>query len=480
MIKNERQYRITKAQVVDLDQALAQLVEQPDSQVDPRLQLAETESLRSQITDLRAQIDEYESLVSGERPVLTLESFEELPRALIQARIAGGLSHKELAERLGLKEQQIQRYEATDYGSASLERVQEVIRALGVRVREDVILPTANLSFDRLLLRLKRAGLDKDFVVTRLIPRPLQAHLENRDDTSDPDTLVLRVASAIGRVFGWTNAALFGSGPLLPDMAIVGATRYKTASRVDEQRTSAYTVYAHFLALLLLEATAALPRKPIPTDASAMRAAIVAAYGSLNFEHALRYIWGLGIPVLPLADSGAFHGACWRVDGRNVIVLKQHVRAPARWLFDLLHEVYHAGQHPEQRDLAVIEHNEMTKERLESEEEQTASQYAGDIQLDGRAEALVQQCVQAAGGSIERLKKALPQVAERERVRSDALANYMAFRLSLQGENWWGAANNLQATTPDPWLVARDVMLEHINLGALNESDRSLLFQALS
>jgi hypothetical protein len=42
MIKNERQYRITKAQVVDLDQALAQLVEQPDSQVDPRLQLAET------------------------------------------------------------------------------------------------------------------------------------------------------------------------------------------------------------------------------------------------------------------------------------------------------------------------------------------------------------------------------------------------------------------------------------------------------
>ena len=358
--------------------------------------------------------------------------------------------------------------------------MQEVIRALGVRVREDVILPTANLSYDRLMLRLNRAGLDRGFVVTRLIPHQLQAHLENREDTSDPDTLVLRVASAIGRVFGWTNAALFGSGPLLPNMAVVGATRYKTASRVDEQRTSAYTVYAHFLALLLLEATAALPQKPIPTDAHAMRAAIVAAYGSLNFEHALRYMWGLGIPVLPLADSGAFHGACWRVDGRNVIVLKQHVRAPTRWLFDLLHEVYHAGQQPEQRELAVIEDNDMTKERLESDEEQAASQYAGDVLLNGRAEVLIAQCVRAAGGSIERLKKALPQVAERERVRTDALANYMAFRLSLQGENWWGAANNLQATTPDPWLVARDVMLEHINLGALNESDRSLLLQALS
>jgi ribosome-binding protein aMBF1 (putative translation factor) len=478
MIKNERQYRITKAQIADLEQALATTVAQPEGP--PQLQHAEEEALRSQIADLRVQVEEYEALVSGERPVLTLESFEELPRALIQARIAAGLSHKELAERLRLKEQQIQRYEATDYASASLERVQEVIRALGVRVREDVILPKAKLSFDRLLTRLNRAGLDSDFVLARLIPRTLRARLEDPQDTSDPDTLVLRVASAIGRVFGWTPATIFGPGPLQPNMAVVGATRYKTTSRVDEQWTSAYTLYAHFLALLVLEATTALPRQPIPTDPRVLREAIVTVYGSLTFEHALRYIWGLGIPVLPLADAGAFHGACWRVDGRNIIVLKQSVRSPARWLFDLMHEVYHAGQHPEQPELMVVEHNELAKERLESEEEQEASQFAGDVLLNGRAEALAQQCVRAAGGSVERLKKALPQVAAREQVRPDALANYMAFRLSLQGENWWGAANNLQATAPDPWLVARDLTLEHINLSVLNEADRSLLLQALS
>lgn len=478
MIKNERQYRITKAQIADLEQALAELTAQPEGPA--QLQRAEEEALRSQIADLHVQVEEYEALSTGERSVLTLDSFEELPRALIQARIAAGLSQKDLADRLGLKEQQIQRYEATDYASASLERVQEVIRALGVQVREDVILPKAKLSFDRLLTRLTRAGLDSDFVLTRLIPRALRARLEDPKDTSDPDTLVLRAASTVGRVFGWTPAAIFGPGPLLPDMGVVGVTRYKTSSRVDEQRTSAYTVYAHFLALLVLEATAALPRKPVPTDPRVLREAIITAYGSLNFEHALRYVWGLGIPVLPLADSGAFHGACWRVDGRNVIVLKQQVRSPARWLFDLMHEVRHAGQHPEQPELAVIEHNEMATERLESEEEQEASQFAGDVSLHGRAEALAQQCVQAAGGSVERLKKALPKVAEREQVRVDALANYMAFRLSLQGVNWWGAANNLQATTPDPWLVARDLMLEHINLGVLNESDRSLLLQALS
>lgn len=478
MIKNERQYRITKVQIADLDQALTQLIAQPEGP--PQLQQAEEAALHSQIIELRTQVEEYEALVSGERAVLTLESFEELPRALIKARIAAGLSQKDLAERLSLKEQQIQRYEATDYASASLERVQEVIRALGVRVREDIILPKAKLSLDRLLTRLNHAGLDSDFVITRLIPRTLRAHLEDPQDTSDLDTLILRVAATVGRVFSWTNAAIFGTAPLVLNTAVIGATRYKTASRVDEQRTSAYTVYAHFLALLVLEATEMLPRKPIPTDPRVLREEIISTYGTLNFEHALRYVWGLGIPVLPLADSGAFHGACWRVNGRNVIVLKQQVYSPARWLFDLIHELYHAGQHPNQQELNVIEHNELAKERLESEEEQEASRCAGDVMLDGRAEALVQQCVQAAGGSIERLKKVLPRVAERERVRVDALANYTAFRLSLQGRNWWGAAKNLQMTSPDPWLIARDVALEHVNLDALNETDRSLLVQALA
>jgi HTH-type transcriptional regulator/antitoxin HigA len=60
---------------------------------------------------------------------------EELPKALIQARIAGGLSQEELAAKLDLKPQQVQRYEATEYQSASLERVTEVARVLGVKLR---------------------------------------------------------------------------------------------------------------------------------------------------------------------------------------------------------------------------------------------------------------------------------------------------------------------------------------------------------
>jgi transcriptional regulator with XRE-family HTH domain len=49
---------------------------------------------------------------------------------LIRARISAGLSQRELAARLGLKEQQIQRYEATNYETASLRRVLEIAAAL--------------------------------------------------------------------------------------------------------------------------------------------------------------------------------------------------------------------------------------------------------------------------------------------------------------------------------------------------------------
>jgi HTH-type transcriptional regulator/antitoxin HigA len=51
------------------------------------------------------------------------------------APTAAGLSQEELAAKLGLKPQQIQRYEATDYQGASLERVNAVVRALGLKLR---------------------------------------------------------------------------------------------------------------------------------------------------------------------------------------------------------------------------------------------------------------------------------------------------------------------------------------------------------
>ena len=143
VIKNERQYRITRAQAEKFEHAIAELVSTPDTLgMQPVLKEARIDALRSQLGDLKADLEEYQALRSGKRQVLKLDSFDDLPRALVQGRIAAGLSQQELAAKLGIKEQQVQRYEASDYQSASLARVAEVVRALGLRIRKDVLLPS--------------------------------------------------------------------------------------------------------------------------------------------------------------------------------------------------------------------------------------------------------------------------------------------------------------------------------------------------
>ena len=135
MIKNERQYRITRAQAARFSDALNSLRQRSNIDnhgVHPLIAKAQEDALSSQLADLESELSEYESLKAGEFQLDALQVVADLPSALIKARIAQGLSQKDLAERTGLKEQQIQRYEATDYASANLARIKEIASAFGV------------------------------------------------------------------------------------------------------------------------------------------------------------------------------------------------------------------------------------------------------------------------------------------------------------------------------------------------------------
>ncbi|MDE2741856.1 MAG: hypothetical protein OXI58_09725 [Gemmatimonadota bacterium] len=63
MIKNERQYRLTKAQANRFSQTLQSLGEADG--VNPLIVKAQRESLSSQIADLEDELREYESLTTG-------------------------------------------------------------------------------------------------------------------------------------------------------------------------------------------------------------------------------------------------------------------------------------------------------------------------------------------------------------------------------------------------------------------------------
>jgi DNA-binding XRE family transcriptional regulator len=130
MIKNERQYGITRAEIGRFEKALAAFTGAHGVQPSDPIRGAQREALASQLEDLREDVRAYEALKAGE-PNLGIERpLSDVSKALIEARIALGLTQKQLAERLEIQEQQIQRYEDTDYSSASLDRVLEVADAL--------------------------------------------------------------------------------------------------------------------------------------------------------------------------------------------------------------------------------------------------------------------------------------------------------------------------------------------------------------
>lgn len=476
MIKNERQYRITKAQAEKFARAIKHVISEKSR--DPLLQELEMRALQSQFDELNQQLIEYRQLQSGARGVISVESFDLLPKALVQARIASGLSQKELAEKLGLKEQQIQRYEATEYSAASLSRIKEVIAALGIKVREEIFLPPNASSVGAFLERLKSAGVDRNLVYNRLLPARLAERLFSSSQSAS-ETEIRQAASIISRIYGWSVEKILGGDPLRLNAVPAGIARFKLPRLSDERKRSAYTVYAHHLASLVLEATPKLKACQVPDDAMEFRDAFFEEFDELSFVNVLEFNWSLGIPVLPLPDSAAFHGACWRIRGRNVIVLKQRTQSVARWINDCLHEIYHASQEPEKQERAILEEPEMSPERLESDEEQEACLFAGDVMLDGRAEELIQMCVAAANGFIPRLKAVVPMVAESEDVEVGALANYLAYRLSLQGINWWGTATNLQRGDESPFDIARSWLLPRLSMERLDDTDRLMLLQAL-
>ena len=482
MITNERQYRITRSWASRFQQALATFDDDSRDGVHPSIVKAERDALMSQIEDLRAEIDEYERLKSATGSVISVASFDGLAEGLIKARIAAHLSQKELAKSLGLKEQQIQRYEAERYRSASYRRLQEVATALGVRIRNEILMPLAPKNLHELLKKLSQVGINRDFFLSRLLSSPDASRVlgEAPTEAEDDEALFVRIGEIQNRIFGWTADNLFGSQPLTPPRTAAAEARFKLPARRVQSATTIYSAYANYLAVVVLSGSHNLPRESIPSDARKMRNDVLERYGDLSLITTLRYAWDLGVPILPLRDQGSFHGACWRYEGRNVIVLKQASKYEARWIFDLFHEMFHAGQQPEAETMEVIEADVTSIGQRGSEQEIAASQFAGDVMLDGRAEELAQACVQAARNSVERLKSVVPNVAKHEQVGVGALANYMAFRLSLQNINWWGAAANLQQQDTDPWTTARDVFVERFPFVFEDELDQHLLNRALS
>ena len=137
MIKNERQFKITKNQVRQFELILAQLTTEFQTSGDLKLKM-QIDALETDVSKLNAEINEFERLKSGTVKVISANSFHDLPDVIIKARIARALTQKDLAVKLGMKEQQIQRYETNNFASASFSILAKIVDALDITIEEKV------------------------------------------------------------------------------------------------------------------------------------------------------------------------------------------------------------------------------------------------------------------------------------------------------------------------------------------------------
>jgi ribosome-binding protein aMBF1 (putative translation factor) len=133
MIRTDAEYRNAlerldeEAETLDRQRAhLRQEMDLSDDEMERAMQ--PMISFRKQLEE---EVEVYERMKRGD--LGELQSLRAIGRWLIGARIARGLTQKELAERLDVSPSQVSRDERNDYHGITVDRAQRIMDALGVR-----------------------------------------------------------------------------------------------------------------------------------------------------------------------------------------------------------------------------------------------------------------------------------------------------------------------------------------------------------
>ena len=136
IIANDRQARDAEAQIAELDAALSteRIFHAMAEGVPQEVMPAYRRSLTADRTELTRKLFAYQKAREGDVAPLRQQAGRDLGAHLIVARIAKRLTHKQLARKLGLKEQAVQRYEAEQYRSITLSSFQRIAEVLDLRL----------------------------------------------------------------------------------------------------------------------------------------------------------------------------------------------------------------------------------------------------------------------------------------------------------------------------------------------------------
>lgn len=357
MITNEKQYKISRARLNRLKDVVDKfdVVAKTNVVGSKALAKAELDAIQSEIEIARQELEEYESLRAGSIQRFEAKSLSELPDLLVKARIARGLSQAELAQALGVKPQQIQRYESERYGSASLSRLKEISNVLKLNVREIGVLGDVG------------SQLEQTSEVIDLQDFPLREIYKR--GWFDMFTGSLKEAEGH---YSELIEFLLSSLQCQPSLAL-NRQRIRSRSRVDEMALLAWQAR-----VLLIADKMDLGAKFRMQDLSIdfMRKIVELSTESDGPVRAKEQLRQIGIPLIFLSHLPSTHidGAAIMKKGRPTVAMTLRYDRLDNFWFVLLHELSHIRLHLKggQIDSILDDIDSTSAEQIEAEADELA------------------------------------------------------------------------------------------------------------
>ena len=231
MITNDVQYRTAKAQVDRLQRLREELDERPLDTNDGELRRKlETHAVESQVSELRAELDDYDALRSGDAPVGHLTTLDDLPRLLVRH------GSPPAPARRPSQNGWVSRSSRSS-GTSPVTTLQPACPD-SVRSRR----PSTSLFLCRTrcrpVMRSSTApgpGLNQDFVRKRIAPAALR-EARRGDGELAP---IIDLASRVGRVFGMDASSVLAGTQIEPDNRVLAAANFKIPKGATTERVAA-------------------------------------------------------------------------------------------------------------------------------------------------------------------------------------------------------------------------------------------------
>ncbi|MFG6546425.1 ImmA/IrrE family metallo-endopeptidase [Sulfitobacter sp. 1A13730] len=353
---NEKEAREARARISRLSEALhsEHAMEPVVAGLPPEVVSQVSRMMKAERERLTQAVEAYEVAKETQKPTALKALVNQEPGLmLIVARIANGYSQKDLAWRLGVKEQQVQRWEAERYGQISLKNYNRVAALLGVRLTADMPDQPAFRGLDKVI----------DGVSKSEIKKILKHGRENGWFAEDFTEAELRRYIAENRIdFG--SPGLLRTGLNVVDHTedvMLHAWRARVTARAREAFASVEDVHE-------------------PLELKWMPGLVRLSNDTRGPLRAVEVLADRGIVLIvePQVPGLKIDGAAFIVDGRPVIGMTIRTDTVDNFWFTLMHELAHVTLHFS-TGLAVGFYDQTDQETSVDEQEEEANRFASNL-----------------------------------------------------------------------------------------------------